>query len=115
MENNEVTASADTAGTATALIDFGAAIDALRAGKMAQRIGWNGTGMFVFRQVPSKVPSAIVPKMSSLPQAVKDVLVARGGDLQYSNQFALVKEDNTINGWAPSSADALATDWTILK
>lgn len=114
MEKNEVTASSETVGTASVVVNFGEAIKALKVGEMAQRVGWNGTGMFVFRQVPSRVPAAIVPKMSSLPQAVKDVLVARGGDLQYSNQFALVKPDNTINGWAPSSADTLAEDWIIL-
>ena len=95
-------------------LTYGHAITALKEGKMVQRAGWNGAGMFVFMQVPATVPAAIVPKMSSLPEEVKEALTLRGGDLQYSNQFALVKEDNTINGWVASSADTLAEDWCTL-
>jgi len=35
--------------------------------------------------------------------------------LKYRNQFALVNPDNTINGWVPSSSDALADDWKIYQ
>lgn len=114
MEKNQVTAGADTVGTAAVLVNFGAAVNALKAGKMVQRVGWNGKGMFVFRQVPALVPVEIIPKMSSLPSAVKAVLISREKPIQYSNQLALVKADNTINGWAPSTADTLATDWIII-
>jgi hypothetical protein len=104
----------DTVGTGSALVNFGAAINALKNGKMVARIGWNGKGMFVFREVPAQVPAVIVPKMSSLPDAVKAEFEKRGGNLWYSNQFAIVKADNTINGWAPSGSDTLAEDWIIL-
>jgi hypothetical protein len=92
---------------------FGHAVEAMKQGKIVSREGWNGKDMFVFMQVPSEVPAAIIPKMTSLPQAVKDVLVATGVDITYQNQFALVKPDNSIHGWQPSGSDALATDWCI--
>lgn len=92
---------------------FGQVITALEQGKIVSREGWNGNGMFVFRQVPSEVPAEIIPRMTSLPEAVKAVLVERGGRITYQNQFALVKPDNSIHGWVPSSADCLATDWRI--
>ncbi len=107
-------AKEETVGTGSALVNFGLAVNAAKNGKMITRKGWNGKGMFVFRQVPAQVPATIIPKMSSLPQSVKDEFVKRGGDLSYSNQFALVKADNTINGWTPSGSDALAEDWIIL-
>jgi len=93
--------------------NIGQAVAAASQGKIISREGWNGQGMFVFQQVPSLVPEAIIPKMTSLPEAVKTVLIGRGGHITYQNQFALVKPDNSIHGWTPSSADTLATDWCI--
>jgi len=68
----------------------------------------------VFMQVPSVIAPDIIPRMQSLPEPVKAEFVKRGASLYYSNQFALVKADNSINGWAPSAADALAEDWEVL-
>lgn len=92
---------------------FGEAITAAKAGKRISRAGWNGKGMFVFVQVPSEVPEAIVPKMSSLPQDVKAELVRRGGTIRYKNQMAIVYPDNTISGWVASVSDGLESDWCI--
>ena len=92
---------------------FGQAIEALKEGKIVSRAGWNGKGLFVFRQVPSEVPSEIIPKMTSLPQAVKEVFIKSGGSIKYQNQFCIVYPDNSLHGWQPSGSDALATDWEI--
>jgi hypothetical protein len=92
---------------------FGQAIEALKQGKIVSRAGWNGKGMFVFRQVPSMVPAEIIPKMTSLPQAVKDVLVRRYAPITYQDQFCRVDPDNSLHGWQPSGGDILATDWEI--
>tara|TARA_B110000259_G_scaffold92019_1_gene106768 strand:- start:2865 stop:3194 length:330 start_codon:yes stop_codon:yes gene_type:complete len=106
------------------LKDFGFAIKALKEGKMVQRKGWNGKGLFVFMQVPAKIGWETIPKMQSLPQSVKDELDYRfdnepisGGnlDISYNNQLALVDVSNNITGWSPSTSDALAEDWVVLK
>jgi hypothetical protein len=114
----------ETVGTGRQLVSFGKAIEAMRNGKRIQRQGWNGKGLFVFMQVPASVPISIVPKMSSLPQSVKDEFKRRlekypekgkeDMDIRYRNQFALVHSSNEINGWAPSSSDTLAEDWIVL-
>jgi hypothetical protein len=111
----------ETVGTANVLVNFGKAIEALKQGKRVQRVGWNGKGLFVFMQVPSTVPIDIVPKMTSLPQSVKDEFEKRNflsdmprTHIKYSNQLAIVNPDNSINGWTPSGSDALAEDWIIL-
>lgn len=93
---------------------FGEAIEAVKQGKRITREGWNGIGMFVFRQVPAEIPLEVIPKMQSLPESVKEEFIKRGDSIRYSNQLALVKVDNSINGWAPSTADTLAEDWLIL-
>lgn len=103
-------------------LDFGWAICALKAGKLVTRAGWNGKGMFVFRQVPATINGEIVPKMQSLPQEVKDEFVRRFNDpteqinaIYYDNQLALVGLSNLITGWSPSVTDALAEDWQLFE
>lgn len=100
---------------------FGDAIEALKNGKRVQREGWNGKGLFVFRQVPSQIGKDIVPKMQSLPQSVKDEFQRRFESpseqidaIYYDNQLAVVNPSNLITGWSPSICDALAVDWVIL-
>ena len=117
----------DTVGTGIRLLSFGTAISAMKDGKRVQRRGWNGKGLFIFMQVPSEVPIDIVPKMSSLPEFVKDEFKRRFDEyidsknsglaavsIKYSNQMAIVDKDNNINGWSPSSSDTLSDDWVIL-
>lgn len=119
----------DTVGSANPLVTFGKAIEALKEGKMVQRQGWNGKGMFIFMQVPSQVEIGIVPKMTSLPQSVKDEFVRRNarttaeaGDaphnhstIRYKNQLCIVYPDNTIYGWVASPSDVLEEDWIIIN
>ena len=95
-------------------LNFGQAIEALKQGKRIARQGWNGKGMFVFKQVPANVGIQYVPNMQSLPSDVKDEFVKRGNNLNYSNQMCIVKEDNTIDSWVASSSDTFAEDWQIL-
>ena len=112
----------ETVGLSKQLVSFGKAVEALKQGKRVCRDGWNGKGLFVFEQVPSKVGWEIIPRMTSLPQSVKDEFERRFNeteiygdlDIKYSNQLALVKPNNEINGWSPSTADSLANDWVIL-
>lgn len=101
-------------------MNFGKAIEALNEGKMVHRTGWNGKGMFVFKQVHSIIGKEIVPKMTSLPKSVKDEFEKRFNDesmqvdsICYTNQFALVNVSNLITGWSPSVSDTLAIDWEI--
>lgn len=95
-------------------LNFGQAIEALKQGKRVARKGWNGKGMFIFQQVPSEISEEIVPKMQSLPQAVKDEFAKRGGSIRYKNQLAMVYPDNNIYGWVASPSDVLEEDWCIL-
>ena len=95
-------------------LNFGQAIEALKQGKRVAREGWNGKGMFIFKQVPANVGIQYVPNMQSLPSEVKNEFVKRGNNLNYSNQMCIVKEDNTIDSWVASSSDTFAEDWIIL-
>lgn len=111
------TAKEETAGTGKPLeVTYGEAIEHLRKGGMVARRGWIGNARFVCRQVPSEVPSIIIPKMSSLPESVKEELLTRVGfeSIQYRNQMIMVNADNTIDSWVASSSDTFATDWVLI-
>ncbi len=102
-------------------LTFGEAIEALKKGQPVYRQGWNGKGLFVFRQVPAEIDLKIVPNMQSLPESVKDIFISRQtrsmndpwNVISYSSQLALVNKNNMITGWSPSTSDALAVDWCI--
>lgn len=116
----------ETTGTGVQLLGFGKVIPALKQGMMISRASWQ-EGEFIFMQVPSRVPHAVIPKMSSLPEAVKQEFINRekkttseSGDaphnhstIDYSNQIAKVHQDNTIFGYTASPQDILAEDWFI--
>lgn len=96
-------------------MNIGQAIIGMKNGFMVARSGWNGKNLFVFMQIPSTIPIDIIPKMQSLPQAVKDAFAKRGIPINYSNQMALVDADNNITGWSPSGSDAIAEDWFVFN
>lgn len=97
-----------------AAVNFGAALEAMKQGKLVQREGWNGKGMFVLKQIPAIIGLDIIPKMQSLPQAAKDNLMKRGQAISYTNQMLIVHPDGRADSWVPSSSDCFAEDWHIL-
>lgn len=99
----------------TKQMDFGDAIKAMKLGFPVAREGWNGKGMFVFKHVPARIDHSIIPKMQSVPQEVKSVIMKREEPvLHYMAQFVLVKPDGEVNSWAPSSSDTCADDWYVI-
>ena len=96
-------------------MNFGKAIEALKEGKLVARDGWNGKGMFVMKQIPAEIGLDIIPRMQSVQQSAKDVLIDRGTTLKYENQMLIIKLDGTAYSWVPSSSDVFAEDWVILN
>lgn len=96
-------------------MDFGDAIEVLKQGGAIRRKGWNGKGMFVIKQVPAHIDSNIIPKMQSLPQSAKDIILKGKGFIDYTSQ-CLIYNENTgrADSWNPSIADVFAEDWEIL-
>ena len=95
-------------------MNFGLIIEALKQGKLAQREGWTGKGMFIMKQIPAEIGLDIIPKMQSVQQSAKDILINRGTTLKYENQMLIIKEDGTADSWVPSSSDIFAEDWIII-
>ncbi len=96
-------------------LNFGGAIYLLKAGLAVRRRGWNGKGMFIVKQVPSHITGDIIPKMQSLPQSVKDILMNRDNPhIDYTNQMLIINPDGRADSWVPSSSDVFAEDWEVV-
>lgn len=96
-------------------MNFGKAIEALKAGSAIRRSGWNGKGLFVVKQVPSHITGDIIPKMQSLPQSAKDILMSRENPhIDYTNQMLIINPDGRADSWVPSSSDIFAVDWEVV-
>lgn len=96
-------------------MDFGDAIEVLKQGGSIRRKGWNGKGLFVIKQVPAHIESDIIPKMQSLPQSAKDLILKGKGFIDYTSQ-CLIYNENTgcADSWVPSISDVFAEDWEIV-
>lgn len=94
----------------------------LQEGHLMAREGWGSKGSFIFRQVPSEIPLATIPVMTSLPQPVKNEFLRRADEfpnvdtyqsIRYQNQIARVYPDNKIVNFTFSVADIEAEDWYV--
>lgn len=96
-------------------LNFGQAIEYLKAGLAVRRKGWNGKGLWVIKQVPAHITEEIIPKMQSLPQSAKDLILKGKGFIDYASQ-CLIYNENTgyADSWAPSISDVFAEDWEIV-
>ncbi len=94
--------------------NFGTAIHYLKEGKLLRRSGWNGKGMFVCKQIPATIGLDVIPKMQSLPQAAKDVLIERNQEIAYTNQMLIVNAEGRADSWVPSASDVFSEDWEIV-
>jgi hypothetical protein len=95
---------------------FGEAIHALKFGLAIRRTGWNGKGLFVIKQVPAHIESDIIPKMQSLPQSAKDLILKSKGFVDYTSQCLIYNEaTGRADSWVPSISDVFAEDWEIVQ
>ena len=96
-------------------MDFGEVIEALRSGLAVRRKGWNGKGLFIVKQVPSRITGDIISKMQSLPQSAKDILMSRENPhIDYTNQMLIINTDGRADSWVPSVSDVFAEDWEVV-
>ena len=116
LEQRMALAKGETSITTLPRMSFGIAIQALKFGLAIRRSGWNGKGLFVVKQVPAHIGSDVIPKMQSLPQSAKDLILSGNGFIDYTSQ-CLIYNENTgrADSWVPSISDVFAEDWEIVK
>lgn len=100
----------------SSVMGFGDAIEVLKQGGTVRRSGWNGKGLMVFKQVPAHIESDIIPKMQSLSQSAKDLILRSKGFIDYTSQCLIYNENNgRADSWVPSISDVFAEDLEIVE
>ncbi len=96
-------------------MSFGMAIQALKFGLAIRRRGWNGKNLMVFKQVPAHIGGEIIPKMQSLPQKAKNLIINGINFIDYTNQCLVYnRKTGKADSWVPSISDVFADDWSII-
>ena len=96
-------------------MNFSEALNLLKQGYKLQRKGWNGKGMFIFRQ------GGFVAGADSLPANVEEwfkthiVSAFPCPNVEFVPYLCMKAADNTIvSGWLASQTDMLSDDWEIV-
>ena len=98
---------------------FGEALELLRDGYPVYRESWDGY-TYVIKQVNSDITKDIVPKMQSLPNLAKNLILEGGdGSISYRQQCLIISFRNRENDGAmatnyiPDWIDMFAEDWKV--
>ena len=83
-------------------MNFGQALEALKAGQLVQRAGWNGKGMFLYLVAGSKFTVSRAPLLGIFPE---------GTTIDYSPHIDMRTADGKCVPWLASQTDILADDW----
>lgn len=86
-------------------MNFGEALDLLRAGKRVARPHWGLAGVWIFL-VPGSTftVSADRPMGKANPELV-------GKDVSYRSHIDVHNADGSVEPWVPTSTELLAFDW----
>lgn len=90
-------------------MNFGQALEHLKAGKKMARQGWNGRNMFVVYQkgYPEGIPSN---------KQTADAWGHKEGDLFKVEPYLQIKNAQGSHAmWVPSIGDVLAEDWEVVE
>jgi hypothetical protein len=91
------------------MMDFGAALSALRDGERVAREGWNGRGMWLILVPGSNITvSADRPLGAAAPELV-------GETVEYQPHIDMRTAQGSIVPWLASQTDLLAEDWVIVE
>ena len=88
-------------------LNFGLAIEAMKAGHKVARAGWNGKGMFLY-YVPANVYPASGNKLNTMAG------VFPGDMVPYAAYIAMKTAQDNVVPWLASQTDMLADDWAIV-
>jgi hypothetical protein len=90
-------------------MNFGEAIEELKAGKKVARSGWNGKGMWIVLMPSLYLEAEVVNGRTSKH-------LGEGTDLDSQPYIAMFTANKQWQpGWLASQADILAEDWEIVE
>lgn len=89
----------------TSLLDFSAALSAVKAGAKAARLGWNGKNMFIFLVPGSTFTVNRPPLLGIYPE---------GTTINYRPHVDMRSANGEIVPWIASQSDLLSDDWVLV-
>ena len=90
-------------------MDFGKALNALKAGQKVARSGWNDKGMFLTLQSGSEVTGNLMRNEGAKNYyGSKSVKICPHIDMKAA-------DDSYVVGWLASQTDMLAEDWEVVE
>lgn len=96
-------------------MDFSDALALLKEGRILTRSAWD-MGVVVFRQVPQSINVQVIPRMTSLPEKAKELILNNTAFINYNSQCLLFNfQTGEANSWAPSVDDIFAHDWQVVS
>lgn len=109
--------TADRQPTLPERSDFGAALEALKAGKRVRRAGWNGKGMWLALTEGSVIDVREVALRGAAVHYADEVETGAVGPLcRLGAHIDMRAADGTlVIGWLASQTDMLADDWEVLE
>ena len=87
-------------------MNFGDALENIKAGKRVSRTGWNGADMFLFLVPGSKFTVNRPPLLGIYPE---------GTEINYRPHIDMKTVNGEIVPWVCSQSDLLENDWIIVK
>lgn len=96
-------------------MDFGKILEALKEGRCCYRKGWNGKGLFVYKQIPCSVKGDSIVNLQSMPSSAKRIISLNFESIHFTSIFIIYnKLTGRADSWVPSSSDLAAEDWEII-
>ncbi|MCA1806583.1 MAG: DUF2829 domain-containing protein, partial [Actinobacteria bacterium] len=86
-------------------MNFGHALEIIKAGGRVARRGWNGKGMFIFLVNGSNFTVNREPLLS---------ILGEGTEVQYKPHIDIKLVDGSISVWSHSIGDVMAEDWYVV-
>ena len=83
-------------------MNFGQALEQVKAGKLVAREGWNGKGMFIFLVPGSSFTVNRPPLLGIYPE---------GQVINYRPHIDMKTADGQVVPWVASQSDLLSDDW----
>lgn len=97
-------------------MNFGEAIEALKAGKAVQRAGWNGKGMSLWMERGNVAADMRLTETDLIDGVSVDLFrLGDHGTVTRLPHIAMqTAGGSTLNGWLASQTDMLAEDWSVV-
>lgn len=92
------------------------AIKAMEQGHIVREKGWGEDITGIFMQIPSNIPKEVIPKMTSLPDPVKNYFANSDiAAINYHSQIAIIHHGYHITGFHFSTAELMNGEWEIVE